>query len=114
MLCFFKAGLSVFIYLCFWPQRVFAAACGLSAVAACGPLTAGGFSCYGAQALGAQASAVAAHSLSAGLRALECRLSRDPTHAPGTGNKSLYHRTTREVQKMAFKVRTSTFSESRT
>ena len=74
----------------------------------------GGFSCYGAQALGAQASAVAAHSLSAGLRALECRLSRDPTHAPGTGNKSLYHRTTREVQKMAFKVRTSTFSESRT
>ena len=42
----------------------------------------GGFSCCGAQALGARASVVVAHGLSScGSRALECRLSSCDTQA---------------------------------
>ena len=74
-----------FIYLFnFWLRWVFVAACGLSLVAAsgatlrCGAQAShyGGFSCWGARVLGAQASVVVAHGLSScGSRALERRLS---------------------------------------
>ena len=68
--CFIIYFIYLFIY--FWLCWVFVAVCGLSLVAASGTTLhccvrashCGGFSCCGAQALGARASVVAAHGLS--------------------------------------------------
>ena len=71
--------INLFIY--FWLRWVFVAARGLSR---CGEWVShrGGFSCCGAQALGAWASVVAARRLSSyGSWALECRLSSCGTRA---------------------------------
>ena len=78
----------LFIYL--WLPWVFVAARGLSLVVARGAILrcgarashCGGFSCYGARALGAWASVVVARRLSSfGSRALERRLSSCGTRA---------------------------------
>ena len=79
----------LFIY--FWLHWVFVAVRGLSLVAARAGATlhccaqashCGGFSCRGAQALGARASVVVARRLSiCGSQALECRLSSCGTRA---------------------------------
>ena len=85
---FFFFLINLFIY--FWLCRVFVAARGLSLVAvsrgysSCGARVShcGSFSCFGALALGAQASIVVAHGLSSCIsRALECRLSSCGTRA---------------------------------
>ena len=80
---FFKNLFLAVLGLCCW-ARAFSS-CGeqrLLFVVVRGLLVAGGFSCCGAQALGARASVVVAHRLSScGSRALERRLSRCGTRA---------------------------------
>ena len=102
--------INLFIYY-FWLRWVFVAVRGLSLVA-----VSGGFSCCGAQALGAQASVVVARGLSScGSGAPECRLSSCGTPAsllcgmwdlpgpglepvsPSIGRQILNHCATREV-----------------
>ena len=76
--CFFFFNLFI-LFFYFWLCWVFIAARGLSLVVVSGgysSLHCGGFSCYGARALGVRASVVAAHRLSScGSQALEHRLS---------------------------------------
>ena len=87
-MCVCVCLLILFIY--FWLRWVFVAAHGLSLVAASGGYSSlrctcfslCGFSCRGAQALGARASVVVARGLtSCDLRALERRLSSCGTRA---------------------------------
>ena len=72
----------IYLFIYFWLRWVFVAACNLSLVAEatlrCSAQAShcGGFSCCGAQALGARASVFVAHGLrSCGLQALEHKLS---------------------------------------
>ena len=76
--------LKKFIYLIYLFLAVLGLRCCTRAFSSCGEQAShcGGFSCCGAQALGAQASVVVAHGLSScGLRALERRLSSRGTRA---------------------------------
>ena len=73
------------------------------------PSHCGGFSCYRAQALGARAPVVAARSSVAVVHGLSCLLhgmwdfwTRNRTHVPCTGRRSLILCATREVPRLIY------------
>ena len=119
LMCF-----KIYLFIYFWPRWVFAAARGLSLVAAtlgatlhCGARAShcGGFSCCGAWALGTRASVVVVRGFGSGVWAQQLwrtglvapwhvgsSRTRARTRVPCVGRRILNHCATREAPKLIF------------